>query len=184
MVHVIDSGQSNVAAATIVMTDADGQIVATQETDSFGLSTFPVELGRYEVRITGSGFRNEVRQVAVTELRRYDIPVTLKDAGVAETMTVVGDLDQPVNEFNGRAQLPDIQGTAIYHGKRTDSIILDELDAGLAISNQREVFAKVPGMSIWENTSSGFQIGIEEPGGQQRDAEAAARRAAQHLAAV
>jgi Fe(3+) dicitrate transport protein len=146
------------------MTDADGQIVATQETDSFGLSTFPVELGRYEVRITGSGFRNEVRQVAVTELRRYDIPVTLKDAGVAETMTVVGDLDQPVNEFNGRAQLPDIQGTAIYHGKRTDSIILDELDAGLAISNQREVFAKVPGMSIWENTSSGFQIGIANRG--------------------
>jgi Fe(3+) dicitrate transport protein len=163
-VHVLDDQRSNVPLASVAVRNLETGTVVTQETDAFGLSVFPAELGSYELVILRPGFREETRRVLVSQARRYDVPVRLEIAGRAEVMTVVGDLDQPINDLNGRATLPDTLGTSIFAGKKTDSILLDELDAGLAISNTREVFAKVPGTSIWENDSSGLQIGISNRG--------------------
>lgn len=61
-------------------------------------------------------------------------------------------------------RLPDVQGTIIYAGKKNEVIRLDKLDADLSTNNTRQVFAKVPGLSIWENDGSGIQVGIATRG--------------------
>jgi Fe(3+) dicitrate transport protein len=60
--------------------------------------------------------------------------------------------------------LPDIQGTSILAGKKSEVIQLSHLDADLSTNNTRQLFGKVPGISIWENDGSGIQVGIAARG--------------------
>jgi Fe(3+) dicitrate transport protein len=52
----------------------------------------------------------------------------------------------------------------IYSGKKNEVISLDKINADLSINNSRQVFAKVPGMSVWENDGSGIQVGVAARG--------------------
>lgn len=59
-----------------------------------------------------------------------------------------------------RGQMDDIEGTNIYSGKKSEVIRLDKTNANLALNNTRQIYAKVPGITIWENDGSGIQPGI------------------------
>jgi len=61
-------------------------------------------------------------------------------------------------------RLPEIQGTIIYSGKKNEVIKVSTLDADLSTNNPRQIFGKVPGVSIWENDGSGIQMGISTRG--------------------
>jgi len=61
-------------------------------------------------------------------------------------------------------RLPEIQGTLIYAGKKNEVIKVSALDADLSTNNPRQIFGKVPGVSIWENDGSGIQMGISTRG--------------------
>jgi len=61
-------------------------------------------------------------------------------------------------------RMPIMKNNVIYAGKKTEVILLDKTAADLSINNARQVFAKVPGMSVWENDGSGIQIGIASRG--------------------
>lgn len=63
------------------------------------------------------------------------------------------------NSF-GIARLNNVEGTAIYAGKKTEAIYVGDLNANLAANNSRQVFSKVAGLNIFENDGSGTQIGI------------------------
>ncbi|TGM79912.1 TonB-dependent receptor [Leptospira bouyouniensis] len=59
-----------------------------------------------------------------------------------------------------REFLGDVEGTNIYSGKKNEVIRLDKVNGNLAMGNTRQVYAKVPGITIWENEGSGIQPGI------------------------
>lgn len=55
--------------------------------------------------------------------------------------------------------LPKIKGVQIYTG--TNSVIeLAKLNGAKSTANPREIFAKVPGLNIWESDGAGIQMGI------------------------
>ena len=60
--------------------------------------------------------------------------------------------------------LPKTFGTLIYAGKKTEIIQLDQTTADLSTNNARQIFSKVPGLSIWENDGSGIQTSIAARG--------------------
>lgn len=63
------------------------------------------------------------------------------------------------NDF-GRKNLRGVEGDAIYEGKKTELIEIAKLTANLATNNARQVFAKIPGLNIWESDGAGLQLGI------------------------
>ncbi|MDG1334304.1 MAG: TonB-dependent receptor [Crocinitomicaceae bacterium] len=55
--------------------------------------------------------------------------------------------------------LPPVRGVQIYTG--TNAVIeLSELSGAKSAANPREIFAKVPGLNIWESDGAGIQVGI------------------------
>lgn len=64
----------------------------------------------------------------------------------------------------GIKRMPDVHENVIYAGKKTEVIHLDKMNADLSVNNTRQVFAKVPGISIWENDGSGIQVGVATRG--------------------
>jgi Fe(3+) dicitrate transport protein len=70
-----------------------------------------------------------------------------------------------VNKSLGEMErMPDLKENVIYAGKKTEVIELNKINADLSTNNTRQVFAKVPGMSIWENDGSGIQAGVATRG--------------------
>lgn len=63
------------------------------------------------------------------------------------------------NDF-GRNALKGVQDFGIYEGKKTEVIELARITANLATNNARQVFAKIPGLNIWESDGAGLQLGI------------------------
>jgi Fe(3+) dicitrate transport protein len=61
-------------------------------------------------------------------------------------------------------RLPEIQDGIIFSGKKNEVIKLGNIDADLSINNSRQVFGKVPGVTVWENDGSGIQVGIATRG--------------------
>ncbi len=71
---------------------------------------------------------------------------------------------QNPNSPGGMERMPDVKDNVIYAGKKTEVILLDKINADLSTNNTRQVFAKVPGVSVWENDGSGIQVGIATRG--------------------
>ncbi|UYZ62967.1 TonB-dependent receptor [Hymenobacter weizhouensis] len=59
---------------------------------------------------------------------------------------------------------PEVDGTTITAGKKNEVIQLDKLDANLVVNSARQVFAKVPGVTVWESDGSGQQINVATRG--------------------
>ena len=61
-------------------------------------------------------------------------------------------------------RLPPVEGTRIWSGKKTDVISLDNLNANIAEKTPRQIFAKVPGVFVYDMDGSGNQINISTRG--------------------
>lgn len=65
---------------------------------------------------------------------------------------------------NKVSRLQEVHDAIIVAGKKNEIINLSETEADLSTNNMRQVFAKVPGVSIWENDGSGIQIAVATRG--------------------
>ncbi|MFT5254360.1 MAG: Fe(3+) dicitrate transport protein, partial [Flavobacteriales bacterium] len=57
-------------------------------------------------------------------------------------------------------KLNDIEGTAIYAGKKTEVIAINKITANKATNNARQIFAQVVGLTINESSDGGLQLSI------------------------
>lgn len=111
-------------------------------------------------RITGS-----IGDTLCFWMLEYDtIYVPFNKANENVTMTHI-KLIGPISIYRKRladfdvGYLPTIKGVQIYTG--TNAIIkLENLSGAKSAANPREMFAKVPGLNIWESDGAGIQIGI------------------------
>ena len=78
---------------------------------------------------------------------------------VSDTVTVIGYLKQDIIR-----SLPAVQGTYIFSGKKTESISLANLAADITNKTGRQVFAKIPGVFVYDMDGTGNQINIAARG--------------------
>ena len=69
------------------------------------------------------------------------------------------DIEQ-ISDQQGKRYLRAIEGTSIFAAKKTDAILLQKLNTNLTLNNARLVYAKVPGITVWEADGTGLQLGI------------------------
>jgi Fe(3+) dicitrate transport protein len=67
-------------------------------------------------------------------------------------------------KYRDLERLPTLEGTRINSGKKNEVINLLQSNADLSTNNYRQIMAKVPGVSIWENDGSGIQTSIATRG--------------------
>ncbi len=57
-------------------------------------------------------------------------------------------------------RMPEIKDNVIYSGKKNEVLKLSNINGNLTNNNAREIFARIPGVTIWENEGSGIQINV------------------------
>lgn len=109
----------------------------------------------YNFTIEHLGYKSLSSQITIEdqlELVFMLIPISV-DLG---EILVEGKKD---NAF-GLTKLKDTEGTAIYAGRKTESVDVESLNSNLASNNSRQVFAKVAGINVFENDGVGTSVGI------------------------
>ncbi len=74
---------------------------------------------------------------------------------------------QPINIVALRPipeRLPSVEDVFVYEGKKNEVIRLKGITANLITNNARQIFSRIPGISIWENDGSGIQVSIGSRG--------------------
>lgn len=103
-----------------------------------------------------SGFDTTLLIVTTKQLTEEKLRVTLQTRvqEIAETNVTSKRLADFDVGF-----LPPVKGVQIYTG--TNAVIeLSKLSGAKSSANPREIFAKIPGLNIWESDGSGIQLGI------------------------
>ena len=57
-------------------------------------------------------------------------------------------------------RLNDVVGTAIYAGKKTEVILVNQSTANLASNNARQIFNQIAGLNIFQNDDAGLQLNV------------------------
>ena len=63
-----------------------------------------------------------------------------------------------------RPVMPDLQGGFLYAGKKTDVVTMSAMDADISLKSGRQVFAKVPGVFVYDMDGNGNQVNIASRG--------------------
>lgn len=80
-------------------------------------------------------------------------------AKTLDSITVIARLQQGVVQT-----LSSIHGTYMYGARKTEVINLDKLDINRIDNNPRQLFAKIPGLFVYENDGTGNQVNIATRG--------------------
>lgn len=101
------------------------------------------------------GYKKHVEKIKLP----ISAPIMVQLDSIGNTLTEVVVESEKENSF-GIGKLMNVEGTAIYAGKKSEVVLLNDINANLATNNSRQVFAKVAGINIFENDGAGIQLGI------------------------
>lgn len=108
-------------------------------------------------------------EILATGYKKERVSVDFSTAAVAQITIILKPLSQQLSDVtvtanaqktNGIARLNSVDGFGIYEAKKTELIVVKDLQANLATNNARQVFGKIPGLNIWESDAAGLQLGI------------------------
>ncbi len=148
-----------------VVTDGNGKKLARVEiyNKSTNTKTFTDANGAFEINEKKSGSFDFVffkEGYAIIEQNSITTGST-----ITITLTKINNLTEVIIKKQNEKvfalhKLKDIEGTAIYAGKKTEVIAIDKLTANKATNNARQIFAQVVGLTINESSDGGLQLSI------------------------
>src|SRR5450432_1962910 len=112
--------------------------------------------GDYSIRVSSIGFFTIQKTVTVGNSNLHiSVPLFI-DIKNLDSITIQ-NLEKMKSGFT---RLHDVEGTAIYAGKKTEVVVMKDLIANKSTNNSRQVYSKVAGLNIWENDGAGIQLAI------------------------
>jgi len=139
-----------------------GTTVALKHTTYYAVTD---EQGRYRIERVKPGKYTLVVVSAEHKVSDKKILVSDKDLNIdlvakehirqMDSVVVTGQKDGL-----GPSRLKDVDGTAIYAGKKSEVVVMENITANTATNNSRQIYSKIAGLNIWENDGAGIQLGI------------------------
>lgn len=78
---------------------------------------------------------------------------------LSREMSEVAVIDQRIKIF-GVKRLREVEGTAIYAGKKNEVISLDQMVVNTSSNNARQIYGQISGLNIYESNDAGLQLNI------------------------
>jgi Fe(3+) dicitrate transport protein len=149
---VVDGLGNPVDGAEVFLVDRGEQTV----TDNAGVFKWEnLADGNYRLVVFALGF--EVYDSSVELTQRARLEVVLETLGEELTEVVI---TRQREQLFALTQLKAVEGTAIYEGKKSEVVLVDNLTANRATSNARQIYSRVAGLNIYENNDGGLQLNI------------------------
>jgi len=149
---VIDKKTKKPLVGVEVYSKAQAKTVFTDELGRFKIS---LEDESQELVFISYGYKITEKIIIPTEMKTFSVALEL----LAQKLTEI-IINQQRNEVFGIKRLKNVEGTAIYAGKKTEVVLVDQLVTNKASGNPRQAYAQVAGLNIYETEDAGLQLNI------------------------
>jgi Fe(3+) dicitrate transport protein len=129
------------------------KVVVTNALGAFSVTALPT--GPQE--LTFFTYQFNPKKVRFSLSADTSLMVTLEPLGKELSEVVIR---QKREEYFRLNRLKQVEGTAIYAGKKTERVLLENTVANLGANTARQVYAQVVGLNIYENNDAGLQLNI------------------------
>ncbi|MDE0472813.1 MAG: carboxypeptidase-like regulatory domain-containing protein, partial [Ekhidna sp.] len=130
-----------------------GQRAATNDDGFFRL----INLQKGLHRIVIMSLEYETLEQALNLTENKEIMIPMKDFQQELSEVVVS---RKRAEIFALSRLKPVEGTAIYAGKKSEVIQLDQIVSNTATNNARQIYSQVVGLNIYEGIDAGLQLNI------------------------
>jgi Fe(3+) dicitrate transport protein len=120
---------------------------------------FEIEGLRKDKDYTLTVFKMNYDFIETTVKLRRNKSITLKLSPLSEQLSEVV-LTRKREKLFAHQRLKDVEGTAIYAGKKTEVVNMSKVTGNLAANNARQIYSQIVGLNIYENSDAGLQLNI------------------------
>ncbi|XWK80179.1 carboxypeptidase-like regulatory domain-containing protein [Kordia algicida OT-1] len=129
-----------------------GKLATTNESGYYEFTTEEKQL-----KIIFFSFEYEVFEKQLVVAEDIVLNVSLKPLG--EQLSEV-ELNVRKTKIFALKRLKDVEETAIFAGKKTEVVLVEQSMANLASNNARQIYSQVVGLNIYQNDDAGLQLNI------------------------
>lgn len=134
------------------------ELAVSASCDAQGRFAFPrLQPGEYVLHAFALGYATQQQPIRIVSGDTLRLLIRLDT--LSYELDAVQVQAERLRSF-GIRRLAPVEGVAIYAGKKTEVILLEEVTANKAVNNPRQLFARVAGLNIWESDCGGLQLGI------------------------
>lgn len=130
----------------------DNGVYVTNVDSSGHFSFNNLKDGTYALSTHTFGFNSSKQTVTINGKNKHVHVVLYPEVDNTDTIEIISNASE--------SHLEDVVDMAIYAGKKSELIVMDSLVVNTATNNARQVYARVPGLNIWENDGAGIQLSI------------------------
>lgn len=160
-------GFSQVSFSGKVISASDSSAVPKAQISLQNGKTFVTdEKGAFEIKgltknkdYTFTVFKMNYDFVEKTLSFNQDTDFTFKLPPLSEQLSEVV-LTRKREKLFAHQRLKDVEGTAIYAGKKTEVVNMKKVTGNLATNNARQIYSQIVGLNIYENSAGGLQLNI------------------------
>lgn len=149
---VLKANNSPVANAEVYNIDLRKSTVSDSN-GSFRFSGIPT--GTYEFAVFDLEYEVLKQSVFISK----DTELTFELEPLGEQLSEVR-ITRRKQEIFALRNLKQVEGTAIYAGKKSEVVLMENLTTNTATNNARQIYAQVVGLNIYENNDGGLQLNI------------------------
>ena len=150
---IVTDASTNKLLNAVEIYDSSKGLLAT--TNAKGYYEFTTEKGNVPLVFFAHNYEVKEEMLTITNDMTYNVSL----AQLSETLTEVV-ISAQRQKIVALKSLKDVEGTAIYAGKKTELVTVDQSLASLATNNARQIYGEVAGLNIYENDDAGLQLNI------------------------
>lgn len=149
---VADSEDKPISNAEVYLVQLE-TLATTSTTGQFYFEN--VSSGDYDLIVFAFGYRTWQKRISISS--DQELTIILESLGEQLSEVV---LTQEREKVFALKQLKKVEGTAIYAGKKSEVVLLDNITGNLAANNPRQIYSQVVGLNIYENGDAGLQLNV------------------------
>jgi Fe(3+) dicitrate transport protein len=150
----VTSESNNQPIAAVQVYDNNRGLVAT--TDERGYFEFTTQK-QQQIKLIFYRLEYEIITRELEVEKSLTINITLKSLEGELSEVLIEARRLKVFELK---RLQDVEETAIYAGKKTEVVLVEQSMANLAANNARQLYSQVAGLNIYQNDDAGLQLNI------------------------
>lgn len=151
--QVISSDTGNPVPEAEVYNRTTGALVVANQNGEFRFENMAAKT--YELTVFSFQYEISEQKVSIP----VNEPLVIELRAISENLSEVILIQRRKKLFALR-NLRQVEGTAIYSGKKSEVVLLDELTANLATNNARQIYSQIVGLNIYDNGDAGLQLNI------------------------
>ena len=150
---VIDAESGKPIGSAEVYDRNSSQLTSTGPSGSFRINN--LNPGRHQIVVMSLEYQTQELEVELTADQEITIPMEEFQQELSEVV-----ISRKREEIFALNRLQPVEGTAIYAGKKSEVVLLDQLVGNAATNNARQIYSQVVGLNIYESIDAGLQLNV------------------------